>query len=301
MLGLPILEGVLIGIWTSAPAGTGCPAGWALLVVAIFHLAIGTLVLAGQGTTPQTALAKAIELEECFETQKSELQRREIAYRLVREAFDLLNLQTCSIEEEAYNHIDSTRAGSGRDPWCLGGFCQGLMPVLKPFIDRMDVTLGVKSMQFTLEAWFRENVVSVRGQVDQPKNGLIQHVYYGSHVDHCVGVCLEANRSPCCLGDKADKAYQQHIKNNEELFFEDGHPKDEIYFRQYAVCPITWSCSGERMGILVLTSMQDEPFADDVLDTMAFFGTLITNYHAAYEECYMKYSQRKPGQSHPKK
>lgn len=288
MLGLPILEGILTEIWASAPEGTGAPAGWALLVLAITHVVIGVLVLAGQSAAPQSVIADAVELEEGFEKQSSELKRREITYRLVRKAFDRLTLQTCTIEEKALDHTLHGH-GTSETPWCLGGFCQGFMPVLKPFMDQIDVALGVKSMQFTLEAWFHDHVVSVEGAAESPKNGLTQHIYYGPHVDRCVSVCLDPNCSPCCLGALVDGAYEQHIRNNEQLFYEGHELKTDVYFRRFAVCPITWACSEDRIGTLVLTSMQDEPFADDVLDTMAFLATLIGNYHAAYEQCYNEY------------
>jgi hypothetical protein len=40
------------------------------------------------------------------------------------------------------------------------------------------------------------------------------------------------------------------------------------------------------MGVLVLTSTQDDPFADDVLETLQFVASIVSNFVSSFEECY---------------
>ncbi len=280
-LGLPIIESILTAIWSSAPDATKSAPGWTLFAVVVIHIVLGAFLICDQLTTqPHSVLASAFEVEENATHQRAELRRREITYGLVRSAFDRLTLQTCNIEYDP-----------GTEAWCLGGFNTGLNPVLAPFIEHSDTALGVVGKHFTLEAYFGPGLVPVRGTEEVGPNRLGQHYFSGTHVDRCAGVCLEPQCSPALQGIEAGAAFEQHIENNRQLFYSHDEPKESIYFRRYAVYPITEPCSREAIGVLVLTSMQDEPFADDVLDTMAFLETLVSNYLAAYRRCFDEHNE----------
>ncbi len=276
VLVLPIAEGVLTETWSSAPNEAKSAAGWTLAVVAFIHAILGFYILWSEfAGSPHMVVGKAFELQEQSNRQRRELDRREATYRLVRGAFDGLNLQTCTIS----GVLDEER-------WCHGGFHYGLAPILQPFIEQAEVAFGLSTRRFTLEAYFDQDRVPVRGRTEVCSSGLCQHFFFGEHVGRCAGVCLEACCSPAKLARDAGTAFEQHISSNQQLFFDGANPKSAVYFRRYAVVPITESCSDVPMGVLVLTSMQDEEFAPDILDTLKFISTLITHFHAAYWRCF---------------
>jgi hypothetical protein len=154
-LGLPIAEGVLTEIWSSAPVDAKAVPGWTLAVVAVIHIVLGIFLIWDQLTMqPHAVLAKAFEAQELASSQQAELKRRKTTYSLVRSAFDRLNLETCNIEYDP-----------GSDAWCLGGFQGGLEPILAPSIEEADTALGVVSKHFTLEAFFEPGRVPVRGNI----------------------------------------------------------------------------------------------------------------------------------------
>jgi hypothetical protein len=228
-------------------------------------------------------LPRAFQLEEDAEKLNRELRRRETTNQLLRTAFERLNIQSCEIE---YN--------PAADAWCLGGFSKGLLPILEPFLEQLDSTLGVRGPRYSVEVYFQQGTVPVDGCRNDCHRNLSQLAFYSPHVGNCQAVQMESKCSPAKIGYEAGKAFEQHIENNKQLFFENGKPLEAIYFRRYATCPISENCGERAEGVLVLTSMQDEQFADDVLDTLAFLSTIVSSYLAAYRRCYEKHKSKTP-------
>jgi hypothetical protein len=272
----PAIESFLTNKWTSASADVA--EAYRILffgTVAVHAIVAMILVLQERCSEPQTLLARAHLLHDEVADLRRELVRRHQTNEMVREAFDLLRQQTCTIEYSA-----------DRRAWCFGGFHRGLEPILRPFLDRLDVALGVRSGKFTLEVYFEPGIVSVSGREEVGRNGLCQVAFYGTHKNRCDGVCMDKVCSPAGMGYEAARAFTQHIEENRHVFFDGTKVREKVYFRRYAVCPINESCSNQMDGVLVLTSMQDEPFADNALETLAFLATLVSHYHSAYQRCF---------------
>ncbi len=269
----PIVECVLVNYYTSSQSVDAKTAILvALCLVALVHLCLALTMIHERALVPQSVLARVVELEQSNKHQRSEFARREKTSRLLRDAFQRLNLQTCSIQANNY--------------WCVGGYQAQLMPVLEPLLNDIDVALGVRSPRYSLEAYFLEGAVPTVNPHQRSYNSLFQHVFISPHRGNCSGVCLEKNCSPVTMALQSQIPFQQHIAQNEHLFFLNGAPKPCVYFRRFAACNIKALCSNTTIGVLVVTSIQDEPFAEDVLDTMEFFGTLIAQYTTTYQQCY---------------
>ncbi len=276
----PIVESVLTESWSSTPLDAKSVPGWTLAFVVVIHVILGTFLLIEQfSAQPNALLARAYEIEENSSVLQRELERREAAYRILRDAFERLNTETCNIE-----FLPSD------DAWCRGGFQKCLTPILQPFIDEAALALGVVSNKFTLEVYYQNGFVPVNGRPEIGRNGLCQQYFYGAHVNRCDGVCLPANCSPAKQCVDAGNAFTHHIDQNKHLYYEGDKRKRGTYFRRYAACPITESCSPKPVGVLILTSEQDSEFADDVLDVLAFLGTLISSYVNSYQRCFLEHN-----------
>jgi hypothetical protein len=99
------------------------------------------------------------------------------------------------------------------------------------------------------------------------------------------------NSSPVNLGVAKAVPTVQHVSADRALFYDGDALKPEVYFRRYATLPFPLACSPDFLGILVLTSDQDNPFAEDVLETMRFMSSLVANYVTSYNRCAMAYEQ----------
>jgi hypothetical protein len=191
--------------------------------------------------------------------------------------------QTCAIENNA---SDAS--------WCLGGFHHALEPVIEPFLEKVDSALGVDGGKYTLEVYFQPGVVPTNGPPEVGPNGLCQVAFYGTHRDRCDGVCMDRSYSPPALALSAGRPYQKHIDDDPQLFFDGDRLKDRIYFRRYAASPIHTPCRDDMIGMLILTSMQDEPFPSSALDTLAFLATLVSNFLGAYCRCFEAHQRARP-------
>jgi len=273
----PLAEAIFVNLWTAAPPDHANAFLIALGVLAVFH-AVLTLVAVVEEvrSRSETILPKAFQLEEDSEKLERELKRREMKNKLVRLAFDRVNLQACEIEYSP-----------SADAWCLGGFAKGLAPIIEPFMDQLDSTLGVRGNRFSVEVYFQRGTVPVQGCKNDCHRDLSQLAFYAPHVGNCIAVSgIPTKCSPAQIGFDAGKAFEQHIDECKHLFHENGAPIEQLYFRRYATCPINENCGDLAEGVLVLTSMQDEPFADDVLDTLAFLATITSSYLSAYRRCF---------------
>src|SRR5260370_1093669 len=116
-IALPIVEGILVNIWTSASMSG--PAGPCLVVVGLFHLVTGGLLIWNEFKmkSPLCVLADAAELADSNCSTQRELDRRVLCYRMFRDSIETMNQQVCSLQgtPEAFEKT--------------------LRPVLKRFLD----------------------------------------------------------------------------------------------------------------------------------------------------------------------
>ena len=140
----PVVECVFVNLWTSSPKETANPIFVVLAVIVGIHCVFVLMAILEEARSrSETVLPKAFQLQEDSDKLLRELKRREMTNKLVREAFDRLNVQTCQIE------LSPTS-----DAWCLGGFNNALWPILSPFTDNVDKALGVHGTRFSLEVYF---------------------------------------------------------------------------------------------------------------------------------------------------
>ena len=273
---LPIMEGLLINLYTSAPESAK-PLFWKfLIVIALIHLGLAIILLISEFNPPEVKLAKAVEVQEKADKAATELRRREQVYRMVRECVKVLTRKTCDLPREAPPR---------QDDWCQQGFESGLRPIVDVIVANINTTLGVKSSRFTIEIhlqpWFPRGVEDIEDHNDH-----CLRYFYGS-ADQAEQVGRLTNESPVRWGHTWDIPNQLHIQQDKNVFYENDVPKQNLYFQRFATCPISTACSeDDRMGVLVLTSMQDEPFAEDILDTLQFIGSIVSNYVSAYADCH---------------
>lgn len=286
----PIAEGILASLWTSAASDARTTTGWCLFIIALLHLILGLYVLLGKAVCPESVLAQAVEIEDELKSKDHELKRREKGYRLVRAAFERLNTQTCAIQ-----------LGGSAEAWCKGGFEAGLSPIVATLLQNVDTVLGVKSSVYSVEVYLINYLVPPCDPKTQNEIGL--HFFYGASVSRAQALSLLTTQcSPAILGFQSGVPYQQPITSNKHLFYDGNAPKECVYFRHFATTPIYPACNpgGDTLGVLILTSMQDEEFAPDVLDTLGFFASIISNYLYSYEKCYYAHEEelKKAGRLH---
>lgn len=283
---LPIAEGVLINLWTDAEAAQRAIPGTTLAVVGGLHVLFLIALLVAEFPTAEIALAKASEIQANADRDAKEMKRRAETYKMVRQCLSLLTKRTCDLPRRQEVDVVAP-GGQGATDWCQAGFEAGLRPIIKVVLDNITTTLGVISTQYTIEVHIKPGYIIAEGDLTRD---FILRFFYGLNVRKDAPTRLE-NDSPARIGSVWDVPNQCHISENPAVFFENGSPKQRLYFRRFATSPITEPCSDIRMGVLVLTSMQDEPFAADVCDTLQFIASIVSNYVSAYCDCRAEYEQ----------
>ncbi len=275
---LPILEGLLVNLLTGAEPGKG----WSFLVTLValgcFHIYLLGLALFRERTSPIIAALDAIEVQHTLDVERAEsarkmtelhceLDRRAECHRLIRSLFDSLNLETCN-----FNPHDSS------------AFRRGLFPILREVAVRIRPTLGVTSGEFTLEVYYMDGEVAGPHHCP-PNDGVHQELFYSlTHISPCLPIWL-ASRAPHRRGLTRTCAGTACVDEDKELFYQNGKPVEHVYFHRFATVPIMQACTARPVGVLVLTSMQMEPFAPDAVDTLQFMSSLITRYTDAHNRC----------------
>lgn len=266
---LPILTGIMINMYT---AGTYPGSGYVLLFCAALQLVVGTLLIVREHQIREPAVIlmeaedKCRDLIEC----KRELARRDEAYRMVRSAFDALNKQYCDMRQST----------------CP--FSEGLRPIIEKFTASIWTALGCTSNRYTIEAYFDDELESGDLQV---LSGHPMVFFAGPIVKPHQAVQL-GNRHPAILNWQAGGGRDvNEIGNLPAFFFEDGKRSSLLYFNRYAVVTIPTQCANGRLGLLVLTAEQEEPFAANVLDTLDFLATIISAYNTKYQECWQRHKE----------
>jgi len=125
----------------------------------------------------------------------------------------------------------------------------------------------------------------------RPGDGPVQEFFYSPNgLDPCAPVLKLGSRAPHRWGWKRGLPGYCHIENDKDLFYENGKPASTLYFRTFATVPVYLACAPQQIGLLVLTSMQTEPFAGDALDTLQFLASLVSQYVAAHNRCVEEWS-----------
>ena len=282
----PIFETSIASI---ASAAQEARVAWAVLILlGLLHLFLAGVLILIDWATPEMKLAQAVEVQEKASANAKELRRRESAYRMVRECLTALTRKTCDLPRyDRESGEQSSQAVTPQAQWCQSGFEAGLRPILEVITANISTTLGVSSSRYTIEVPLLPDYMShIDFQEDQ--HGLCLRAFTSPTLQRTVADEVSSNESPAVLGVTWGVPNQQHISDTTALFFQNGSPKPQIYFRRFATCPITEACSDTQSGVLLITSMQDEPFADDILDTMQFIASIVSNYVSAYCECFMQ-------------
>jgi hypothetical protein len=279
---LPILEGLMVNLLTGAESGKGWPFLVTLFALGCFHIYLLALTLFRERTSPVIATLDAVEAQHRLELEQvestrriaalqCELDRRAESHRLIRSLFDSLNLETCNFRPD--------------DP---DAYRRSLFPILREVVVRIRPTLGVTSGEFTLEVYYLEGEVAGTHRCS-PNEGIHQELFFSSiQISPCLPIWLGI-RAPHRLGLTRSCAGTACIDEDKELFYRDGKPTKHVYFQRFATVPILEACTARLVGVLVLTSMQTEPFASDALDTLQFLSTLITRYTDAHNRCVIDY------------
>lgn len=275
---LPVLESLFVNLLTGAEPGKGWPYGAALGILIIAHVCFLIVALFRERTTPASASICAVEAEDKLATHTAnsdqeigqlqrELGRRSDTHRLIRSLFNDYNLQTCQINP------------AGRD-----SLCRGLSPIILRVAACIRTTLGVTSNEFSLELYCKEGAVE-QDYSCSPVDGVRQALFYSPiYLDPCTPMRL-GQRAPHRWALPRGLPGECCITSDKGLFYQDGKPADSLYFTRFATVPVLEVCTPNQIGVLVLTSTQSEPFADDVLDTMQFLATLIAQYISSHNRC----------------
>lgn len=276
---LPVLECVFVNLLTGAETGKAWPFGVALTGLGVAHaVLLGLILLWGKGAEIVCA-ANAVEAEQKLAAVQLAAQRREEAFRqeidrraecqrMIRSAIEDVNLQACQINPTAPN-----------------AFCNGFGPVIQRLVGNIRTTLGVTSNQFTIELYCDAGVISQGNPCGSP-DGVIQELFYSPHgLDPCTPVMQLGARAPHRWARSRGLPGYCRIEDDKNLFYEGDKPAPGIYFRIFATVPVAQVCSPLQVGLLILTSMQTEPFSEDVLDTLQFLASLVSQYIAAHNRC----------------
>jgi hypothetical protein len=278
----PILIAVLANTWTNQGPQSSL-AGWFLLFVGFLQLLFGAYVIVSKTVCPEAAMAELLETEEHLESKTNELQRREEAYRLIRATFNQLTSQTCKI------------GVAEPDYWCKSGFEEGLSPIMETLLRNMHTVVGVRSSVYTLEVYLALGIQIEVEHIATEEKGLKLSFFFGASVEReSVLSFFYSGTSPALSAYQTNTAFSQHISSNQHLFYDGDKLKSGVYFRTFAVAPLYPACSSTSppIGVLMLTSMQDQPLSPDVLDTMAFFGSIISTFLYSYEQCLFRHLQK---------
>jgi hypothetical protein len=196
---------------------------------------------------------------------------------MLRTVLDSLNLQTCQLNPSAED-----------------AFRQGLMPIIQRVACNARVTLGVQSDQFTIELYCVDDMIA---GIDEGAIGtyVTPVFFYSSAGLDQETLDLMGNASAFHWGWRREVPGTCCVTDDKLVFYDGDQPKPDLYFRYFATVPISAVCSPEQIGLLVITSMQEKPFGPDILETMQFLASVISQYMASHNRCVneWKESQKK--------
>ena len=273
---LPILECIFVNLLTGVKDGERAwPYVLTLVVLGLAHAGLLAMQLLPDANYPIQCVADAIEATDKVKELELDVARKQRIHNALRSAVDALNLQTCDMNP------------LGRD-----AFVNGIHPIFCSLISEASQILGVRSNEFTIE--FYSEVIAVLMDSGCACIGNFRQQYYYSPTgfDPCRPVRL-GQRSPCTWGAARRVPGICRVADDQSFFYENGRRPDDLYFQMICTVPVHQTCSDVPIGLLVLTSMQEEPFASDVTETMQFVASLISQYIAAHNRCVMEWQQRR--------
>ena len=278
----PAAESVLVNFWTSSPNVLNSPAFWSFIVFVGMHLVLGIMSLTGDSCAVKN-LPEAIETEEKLKEAQREIDRKTAGLRMIRGSIDSFNYSTCALNLP-YS-------------WCESGYTNGLKPIIDNITANITSTIGITSNRFTLEIYYTIDGIADWQTCNEMSNSLVgmgnNMMILGYYFDSQQGSrnaavnLLYSNRSPAILGTTENVPTLHQISDHPGVFMVAGKRHPDVYFNRYATVPFNFACSdtNNRLGIIVLTSMQENPFSDDALDLLGFLGSLVANYTIKYNEC----------------
>lgn len=268
----PVFEALLVNLYTSAVIqGTPSLAGPCLVAVVVLHVLLSLLLLFGEPETSGNALAGDVERDQELLAAKEELARREAAYRSFRSAFEMFNKQTCEILN-----------------WCENPFQTEFDPVVQQIRDHIQTNLGVTDGRYTIELYCDVGMVETcpNQKCGRSRIAEMEQVYfYSSQQIDAKSAAALGNRSPAAVARLKDVPTTYHINEQPDIYLDRGEPRNDVYFRRFATVPVKVVCSQKSMGVLVLTSMQEQTFSPNVLDSLQFLSTIATNFVNSYNMC----------------
>lgn len=290
----PIIECVFVNLLTGAKAGEGAPFAAGLIAIAVVHGGLILLLLLRQGLNPVQTTALVLELEErleqarresdektrrleqeahnCATKIENELARKNDAYRLMRTVLETLNLQTCQL-----------------NPTAPGAFRIGLLPIIQKVAASAQKVLGVKSEHFTIEIYCLD--YCIKGPQDEGFDQCVGEyvglgLFYSSSGVDSQGLNLMNAGSPYQWGWNRGIAGTCCISEDKLMFYCGDTPKPDLHFRNFATVPIPEVCSPQvNIGLVVVTSMQAEPFDRETLETMQFLASVVSQYISSHLRC----------------
>jgi hypothetical protein len=262
---LPILEGILVNVWTDAQM-TG-PAGPCLSVIGVFHLIVGALLIWNEFTSksPLRILADAADVAESSCTMQRELDRRVQAYRMFRDAIEEMNAQVCSMQsqDEQFDVV--------------------LRPVIKRFLNAICETIGVCSNRYSLEVYLFADLLD--GGASYPQLGEYVLAFFDSPTMQVEEAIRMGTVHP--LSISAATSHDRligRVSSNPTLFAGSGQAEVKPYFEQYATHVIPTQCRAGHLGYVVFTTPQAEAIATDALETLGLIASVTSSFHSRWSD-----------------
>ncbi len=313
----PILEGVFINLWTGTKPDDRDPFAIALICLAVAHLAVLVIVLRRQSGNPIEGTATALELEEKLDAlsrEKSdcevklkcslasineELVHKTASHEMFRRVLDTFNLQTCQLDPSAYD-----------------AFSRGLMPIIQIVACSARQTLGVKHDSYTIELYClnpsgcepderRANPISDEKIEASTYSGDIEPgLFYSSTGLSARLLNLMEMGSAFYWGWSRMVEGLCRVEDDPQFFDPSNSPDRPLHFRNLASVPVRMVCATDALdiiGVLVVTSMQTEPFDQSTLETLRFLSSIISQYYASHSRCVDEWRTQKKKEEEKKR
>ena len=171
---------------------------------------------------PFQCVADAMEANAKVQKLEQEINRKSQVHKLLRNAIDALNLQTCQIEPMAKN-----------------AFITGLNPIVSALSSDSHAVLGVTTNAFTLEVYCENDVVAGShgcAWIDKLRQ---EYFYSPIETDPCAAIRL-GRRSACAWGAHRGVPGTCRVAN------------DSTFFQETASIPKT--CTSEPFALFRSTS-----------------------------------------------
>ncbi len=262
----PLFEAVLVNMWTSA--GLRGTAGPSLIVVGILHLVLGSIVIYQEFKlkSPLRVLADAADLADAHASVERELDRRVKTYRMFRDAIEEMNAQVCSVQNTGATYDAALR------------------PIIKRFLDSICESIGVCSNRYTLEVYLCKHLLPEG--VGYPSLGDYVLAFFDAPTVRQEDALKMGPGHPLILSSATNKERMLgQVAASPGLFTSNGNVVTAPYFEQYATHVIPTQCRTGHLGYVVFTTMQNNPIADDALETLGLIASVTSTFYARWSDC----------------